>query len=84
MDTITILDALKGERDSLSRAIAALEGAVGNGRRGRPQKSLRETAAVATTGKKPKRTMSVAARKKISASAKARWAKAKKAGKNSL
>lgn len=84
MDTITILDVLKGERDNLSRAIAALEGSVRNGRRGRPPRSLRQTATAAITRKKSKRTMSASARKKISGSAKARWAKAKKAGKNSL
>ena len=83
MDTIIILSALRAERDSLSRAIAALEGSVGNGRRGRPSK-FSDQALAASTGKKAKRTMSAAARKKISASAKARWAKAKKAGKNSL
>jgi hypothetical protein len=51
--------------------------ALGNGRRGRGGVGD-------GGGRKPKHRMSAAARKRISEAAKARWAKAKKAGKNSL
>lgn len=80
MNTETIVQSLKEEKERLEKAIAALEGswekstnrrrtaghAAGNGRRRR------------------KRKLSPAARKRISQAAKARWAKAKKAGRNTL
>lgn len=73
-----IIDALNLERQRLDQAIAALSGAVPDGRRrGRPAGSV---TAVARTS----RRMSAASRKKISDAAKARWAKMKRAGKNSL
>lgn len=68
-----ILQALKDERDRLTRAISALEGTeshrirkAGNRRR------------------KGERRLSAAAKKRISEAAKARWAKAKKSGRNFL
>lgn len=81
MDTMNILNDLREQRERINNAIVALEGAVGNGRRGRrpgPQ------AAAATNGRRGRRTMSAAARKKISDAAKRRWAKAKKSGRNQL
>ncbi len=84
-DIATILDQLKQERDRIDAAIGALEGTRGgrsaNGRRrGRPGRPL----AAAPVGKKRRRKLSAAAKKRISEAAKARWAKAKKAGRNSL
>jgi hypothetical protein len=74
MDVASILHQLKEQRASLTAAIAALEGRAektssSSGKRGGPRVKLR---------------MSAAARKRISDSAKARWAKAKKAGRNTL
>ena len=76
MDTTSVLNELKRQRDALGAAITALEGTKENGRRrpiGRKPK-----------GVKPRRRLSTAARKRISEAAKARWAKAKKAGRNAL
>ena len=76
MDTTSILNELKRQRDALDAAIAALGGAKLNGRRrliGRKPKAAM-----------PRRRLSAAARKRISDAAKARWIKAKKAGKNRL
>ena len=72
-DTDAILTELIDQRDRLTTAIQALSG-NSTAKRGRPKKE-------AGTGT---RTMSAAAKKRISDSAKARWAKAKKEGKNSL
>jgi hypothetical protein len=93
MDTNSILEQLKQERDRISGAIAALEGHSGGSRRGRrpgrKQKTTRVGSATAfpfgaAKPKRRRRKLSVAAKRKISEAAKARWAKAKKAGKNSL
>jgi hypothetical protein len=78
MDTENILSALREERNRIDAALAALTGLRGtNGRR-------RPTLYGLGAGRLRKRTLSPAARKKISDAAKARWAKAKKAGRNSL
>jgi len=78
MDINSILDQMKQQRDRLDRAISALEG-------GRATKARRKTGSRAANGRrKGKRRLSAAARKKISEAAKARWAKAKRAGRNSL
>jgi hypothetical protein len=61
MNIHTILDYLKEEVSRLDAAITALEGSTP--RRGRPPKSAQRT-----------RTMSPAARKRISAAMKLRWA----------
>lgn len=82
MNTASIVNALKQERDRIDAAIAALSGGIaGNGRR-----SARRSLPIGSTSarRKPRRRLSVVARKKISEAAKARWAKAKKAGKSSL
>ncbi len=74
-DTDAILTELIDQRDRLTAAIQALSG-NGTTKRGRPKK---EAGTHTRT-----RTMSAAAKKRISDAAKARWAKAKKEGKNSL
>jgi len=82
MDINSILDQMKQQRDRLHGAISALEGgraarSAANGRR-------RTGPKVGNGRRKRKGTLSPAARKRISEAAKARWAKAKKAGRNSL
>ena len=79
MDLASILQALKHERDRINAAIAALGAEAGNDRR--RGGTLR---AFAGFGRPRRRTLSAAARKKISEAAKARWIKAKRAGRNSL
>ena len=69
-DTDAIVSALIDQRDRIVVAIQALSG--GAAKRGRPRKEART------------RNMSASAKKRISDAAKARWAKAKKEGKNSL
>jgi hypothetical protein len=64
-----VIDELRAERGRLDEAIAALEGSSPR-RRGRPQKG---------NARAGRRMMSVAARKRISAAMKARWAARKKA-----
>ena len=72
MDIQNILSELKAEFSRINHAIAALEGLFSSApRRGRPPKS--KTAALAPT--KKRRTMSAAARKRISKAMKQRWAK---------
>ena len=61
MDIAQIVADLTAERNRIDQAIAALEGS--SPRRGRPPKSAQHT-----------RTMSPAARKRISAAMKLRWA----------
>jgi hypothetical protein len=77
MDIQNILADLKRERDRLNSAIAALEGA-GPRRRGRPAGS---GASGASAGRRPRRHMSAAARKRISEMMKQRWAERKRKGK---
>jgi len=81
MDTASILKTLKQERERIDAAIAALSGgSVGNGRKRRGR-----TVRIEPSGsRRPRRKLSAAARKRISDAAKARWAKAKKAGRTSL
>jgi hypothetical protein len=68
-----ILQALKDERERLTQAIDALSGTEIHGGR------------KAGTGRRGgRRRLSAAAKKRISEAAKARWAKAKRVGKNSL
>jgi len=76
MDIHNIVSALRDERDRLEQAIAALEG--GNGRkRGRkagfPGNGRR--------GRRGRRRLSAAAKKRISEMMKKRWAERKKAAK---
>ena len=78
MDIQTILADLKRERDRLNSAITALEGA-GPRRRGRPAGS--GAGSSASTGKRRRRHMSPAARKRISEMMKQRWAERKRKAK---
>jgi hypothetical protein len=70
-DTDAILSELIDQRDRLTAAIQALSGSS-TAKRGRPRKAAGT------------RMMSAAAKKRISDAAKARWARAKKEGRNSL
>ena len=72
MDTAAIIGELEAERDRLNQAISALRGS----------RSIRMTASGGPDGSK--RRMSAEMKRKLSLAARARWAKAKKAGKNSL
>ena len=68
MDIQSLVSELRAERNRLDLAISALEGLTSSAaRRGRPPKA-------ASAGGK-RRTMSPAARKRISAAMKQRWAK---------
>lgn len=67
MDIQNTLDQLRQERNQIDQAINALEGLGGGSpRRGRPPK-----------GDAPRRVMSAAARAKIAAAQRARWARQK-------
>ena len=74
MDLESILAELRSERARMDHAISALEGLVGPSapRRGRPPKSQTTRAT-----RQKRRTMSAAARKRISEAMKQRWAKRK-------
>jgi len=76
LDIESILRELREERDRIDSAISALEGSSGRGGR-RPGPK-------ATDGRRGRRRLSVAAKKRISEAAKARWAKVKKVGGNRL
>jgi len=80
MDIQNILADLKRERDRLSSAIAALEG-PGPRRRGRPAGSG-AASSPAKAGKRARRHMSAAARKRISEMMKQRWAERKRKAKS--
>jgi hypothetical protein len=73
MDTPSIIEALTEQRD---RVIAAIEALTG----GRTQRASSSAAG----GPRKRGQMSEAGRRSISMRMKARWAKAKKAGKNAL
>lgn len=75
MDLKSVLEQLHSERDRVNQAIAALENLQGVSsapRRGRPPKHPGQYAGVVAMPKK--RTMSPAARKRISEMMKKRWA----------
>jgi hypothetical protein len=81
MDLQNILAALKRERDNLSKAIAALEGTgIQQRRRGRPAGSSQQQPS-ASTGRRGRRHMSPAARKRISEMMKQRWAERRRKAK---
>ncbi len=76
MDIQSILGDLKKQRDSIDKAIAALEGTGGQGRRrGRPAGSV-------NAPRRGRRHMSAAARKRISEMMKQRWAERKRKAKS--
>jgi hypothetical protein len=72
MDTPNIIEALTEQRDRVVAAIEALTG-------GRTRR-----ASFSSAGPRKRGQMSEAGRRSISLRMKARWAKAKKAGKNAL
>ena len=75
MDLKNVLEQLHTERDRVNQAITALEtlqGISSAPRRGRPPKNPTQYASVVSMPKK--RTMSPAARKRISEMMKKRWA----------
>jgi hypothetical protein len=76
MAVADIIKVLKMERNKLDLAIAAL---TARGRPGRPR-----GIAVQSTTPKSRRRLSAAGRKRIADALRARWAEAKKGGKNSL
>ena len=78
MATEHIVALLIAERDKLTKAIEALQGAR---RRGRPPKNLFDTIPTPGNSHKKTRTFSAAQRKKQAARMKAYWAAKKKAAK---
>ena len=68
MDTQSIIAELEAERDRLNNAIAALRG----------RQTRRFTLSGKPDGRRRKRTLSAAARKKIGEAMKKRWAERKK------
>jgi len=73
MDTAQIIAGLKAERERLTNAIDALTGSGNHrGRRPGPKRGRRG------------RHLSAAAKKRVSEAGKARWARAKRAGRNRL
>ncbi|HWF04964.1 MAG TPA: hypothetical protein VHA06_14840 [Candidatus Angelobacter sp.] len=71
MDTQQIISELESERDRLEQAISALRGSLGS-RRG---------VAPAGTGRRGRRRLSAAAKRRISEMMKKRWAERKRAAK---
>jgi hypothetical protein len=71
LDKRSIIVELEAERDRLNSAITALQSSHRNAGRGK-------ATATATNGRKGRRHLSAAARKKISDAQKARWAARKK------
>jgi hypothetical protein len=76
------VDALKAERERVANALMEIDDAIASALTGGRKKSglLRRV----ESGRKTVRQMSAATRARISAAAKARWAKAKAAGKHRL
>ena len=68
MDIAGVVAALKEQRTRIDQAIAALEGLSSGARRGRPSKAV-------STKARSRPHMSAAARNRISAAMKQRWAK---------
>ncbi len=83
MDVLKMIAELRSERAALEQALLVLERlASSHGkRRGRPPAWL--TAAKASAGGAPKRTVSPEARKRMAAAQKKRWALARKASEKS-
>ena len=83
MDVLKILSDLRSERQRVQEAILAIERlAAGSAkRRGRPPKWMSKINSAETSEgeQTPKRSVSVAARKRMAAAQKRRWAAARKA-----
>jgi hypothetical protein len=77
LDVREIIAELEAERDRIAQAITALQHV-------RRPYATRRNLSLPTGRRGGPRRLSAAARKRISESAKKRWAKAKAAGKNSL
>ena len=80
MNITQLLSDLRSEREQIEYLIRALEhlGMHGTKRRGRPPKWLAEAGAAAAA-LKPKRTVSQAARERMAAAQRERWAKVRQA-----
>jgi hypothetical protein len=74
MDTPNIIEALTEQRD---RVVAAIEALTGG-------RTRRASSSSSSAGPRKRGQMSEAGRRSISMRMKARWAKAKKSGKNAL
>jgi hypothetical protein len=74
MDTNSIVEELSQQRDRVVAAIEALRG----------KRPYRLSASSGIRTRSPRRTISAAGKRSISLAMKARWAAAKKAGKNVL
>jgi hypothetical protein len=72
MDTQQIINELEAERDRLEQAISALRGSMG---------SRRGIGAGPSRGRRGRRRLSAAAKKRISEMMKKRWAERKRAAK---
>jgi len=70
----------QAERAKIRAAIEAIQAHLGKRGPGRPKGSTRAPKQEAASKAKPKKTLSAAARKRISEAAKKRWAKRKAAG----
>jgi hypothetical protein len=83
MDIVKMLSDLRSERQRLQEAILAIERLAAGGakRRGRPPKWMSNLASMETSlvEPAPKRTVSLAARKRMAAAQKRRWAALRKA-----
>jgi len=82
MDLKSVLEQLQVERDRVNQAIAALESLQGVSsapRRGRPPKNQNSFSSIVAMPKK--RTMSPAARRRISEMMKKRWAERRRKNK---
>ena len=77
MSTDNIVSLLIAERDKVNRAIEALQGATK--RRGLPPKYVASTVEPQSAEPKKKRHVSAAARRKMAAAQKLRWASVKAA-----
>jgi hypothetical protein len=73
MDTQQIINELEAERDRLEQAISALRGSMGGGRR--------SVSAGPGRGRRGRRRLSAAAKRRISEMMKKRWAERKRAAK---
>lgn len=77
MNTLNILAELRAERDRISQAISALELLDSTGSTAPPRGRAPVTTAEPAPSRGGKRTLSAAARKRISEASKRRWARQK-------
>lgn len=79
MDTSKIIVDLKAERDRLDQAIAAIQALDNSVLKSEPPKAVATSFPYGANQPRVRRTMSLAARKKIAAAQRKRWAAQKKA-----